>query len=203
MSLFLCCHFYWCTSCINFVTHLALSLFLLSLSLSFFSVWFFQSLITCPLFSDSYLLCFCHYFYMYSFQWVLCVCQCWCFALPHNSITSFSGEFPPCSLSPICISLFLLPPTLSHLFNMRFCFFSTFICLDRTSPLQLLTSNPSFIEWPLSYDHLSPAPTPLSPPLSFYLARRTSFPPWVLQTPVWKLKVEGEVVEAEEEEEKR
>lgn len=62
--------------------------------------------------------------------------------------------------------------------------FSTFICLDWTSPLQLLTSNPSFIEWPLSYDHLSPAPTPLSPPLSFYLARRTSFPPWVLQTPV-------------------
>lgn len=75
-----------------------------------------------------------------------------------DQITSFSGDFPPCPL-PICISLFFLPPTLSHLFNMWFLSSTCHvICLDWTSPLQLLTSLPSLIEWPLSYDHLSLLP---------------------------------------------
>lgn len=43
---------------------------------------------------------------------------------------------------------------------------------------------------PSSLPSSFPSPPPL--PLSFYLARRTSFPPWVLQTPVWKLMMEGE-----------
>lgn len=48
------------------------------------------------------------------------------------------------------------------------------------------------IEWTVSHDHFSLLPLLFPPPLFLYLARRTSFPPWVLQTPVWELKVEGE-----------
>lgn len=52
-----------------------------------------------------------------------------------------------------------------------------------TTPLQILTLLPSLIEWPLSCDHLFLLPLLFSFP-SLYLARRTSFPPWVQQTPV-------------------
>lgn len=130
-------------SCINSVTHLALSP--LSVSLP---VWFFQPLITCLLFSTSSLCCL----YTFSFQPFLSIFQCW------NTITSFSDN--SCPLLFIFASLFLLPLTLSHLLNMWFSFplYIHVMCLDWTSPLPLLTSLPSLIEWPLFYDHLSLLP---------------------------------------------
>lgn len=155
MSPFLCGHFYWCTSCINFVTHLALSL--LSVSL-FLSVWFFQSLITCLLFSNSppYFASAIAFTCSHSNRFFLFFNVD---TFHFNSITSFSGDFPPCLLLLIFISLFLLPPTLSHLLNMWFFSFymSRYLPWLDTS-LQLLTSLPSLIEWPLFYDHLSLLP---------------------------------------------
>lgn len=146
----------------------------------FVSVWFFRSLTICltlflPLLlhvlipTDS-------------------IFQCWCFPLQFNHFLLHvlsSSSLSRCS--------YFLPH--SHTFSTCDFFFPStcdVLCFDWTSPLQLRTSLPS-VHWTASL--LRPsllAPTPLSPPLSLYLARRTSFPPWVLQTPVWKLKVEGE-----------
>ena len=112
--------FYWCTSCINFVTHLALSL--LSLSVSFFlsfclsvflSVWFFQSLITCLLFSTSSFLCFRHGFYVSSFQPVLSIFPMLMFSTStqlNHALFLVTFFPPPCPL-PIFIFTIL---TYSH-----------------------------------------------------------------------------------------
>lgn len=55
--------------------------------------------------------------------------------------------------------------------------------IDMTSPcLDSAPTSHHVIEWAL--DHFSLLPLLFPPPLFLYLARRTSFPPWVLQTPV-------------------
>lgn len=77
---------------------------------------------------------------------------------------------------------------------ISFFFLLLLLYLVWTPPLPILTLVPSLTEWPLSCDLLFPLPLLFSFP-SLYLARRTSFPPWVQQTPVWKLKVEGEALE--------
>lgn len=96
------------------------------------------------------------------------------------SVSHPSCFLPRCHISPTCDFFPHFPALIGHLPSSH----PTHRSLNGLSP--------TIISPPL--------PLPLSPPLSLYLARSTSIPPWVLQTPVWKLKVEGEVVEAEEEE---
>lgn len=100
---------------------------------------------------------------------------------------------------PIFISLF--PPTLTPLQRENvYLYMSHYLpWLDIScATLHILP----IMHWMASLPRPSLlAPTPLSPPFSLYLARKTSFPPWVQQTPVWIQKVEGEVVEAEDKEE--
>lgn len=132
--------------------------------------------------------CFLHCFDIYSFQlfFFLSICR-WCFPFSPNEILLWP------------FSLFTLTSSYTHILTMtiitiilyRSSSYFFFLYLVWTPPLQIL---PSLIEWPLSCDHLFPLPLLFSFP-SLYLARRTSFPPWVQQTPVWKLKVEGEALE--------
>lgn len=113
------------------------------------SVWFFLSLTTCLLLSYFSILCFCHCFYTFSFQLILFFNVD---AFHLNSIT-FS------SLSSL-LHLYLAVLTSSHTLTppQRVIFFPLYmwrflLWLDIS-----FTSLPSFIEWPLSYDHLSLLP---------------------------------------------
>lgn len=121
MSLFQCCHLYWCTSRINSVTHLALSL-------SPLSVFLFHSLLALSL-----------YVLILPFHVLMRT------RFNHVHLCRFSSS------SHLYLSLassHTLTP-LGHVIFFLFFFLST-------CTLQLLASLPSFIEWPLSYDHLSP-----------------------------------------------
>lgn len=161
--------------------------FLFSLSNLYLPVWFFQSLISCPLSSNSSL--------FPALLWHIFIPTVFFFSFHLSMMFSiFSQWNPPLVIFSFHTHIFLH----SHINNdnnndnfISFFFLLFFLYLVWTPPLQIL---PSLIEWPLSCDHLFPLPLLFSFP-SLYLARRTSFPPWVQQTPVWKLKVEGEALE--------
>lgn len=166
----------------------------------FLSVCLFQSLIPCVFyFLIPLSFCFCHCFYMYSLQPVFVNVD----VLHFHAIQSHIS---------LVILLPVLFPSVSHYSYFLPHTHSSSTCdffplyMSRYLPwLDISFTNPHIppiVHWMDSLLRPSlPAPTTLSPPLSLYLARRTSFPPWVLQTPVWKLKVEGEVVDAEEDKE--
>lgn len=119
----------------------------------------------------------------------------------HFSVISNSSLFTLRLLS--CLYMFSFPPVFFSVFQYKLSFFflggcnpSPYLCLT-VSHHTLSKYHAICLDWtPLlkNYSNILlpfhierppiPAPTPLSPPLSLYLARRTSFPPWVMQTPV-------------------
>lgn len=71
----------------------------------------------------------------------------------------FLWWFYSLSSSHLCLTILTSSHTLTPLQHVIFSPSTCHvICLDWTFPLQLLISLPSFIEWTLSYDHLSPLP---------------------------------------------
>ena len=180
---------------------LSLSPLFHSFILSFFlSVWFFQPFITClyfltpPYFASDIaftcshsnsLLCI-HPMLMFFHNHIL---LWWFFSSFIPSVSHYSNFLPHSHTSSTC-----------DFFSLHMSRYLPWLDISLTTPHY----PPPIAHWMASLLRPPlPAPTPLSPPLSLYLARRTSFPPWVLQTPVWKLKVEGEEEEEEEEEEER
>lgn len=119
-------------------------------------------------------------FYMCSFQYVCC---------PHNSTASISDAFSV----PL---LYLSISSTTWIFSLHILLSHYLPWLDNSShPFHLALNGLS----PTTISSCSHSSFPSL--LSLYVARRTSFPPWVLQTPVWILKVEGEVLESEDKKE--